>query len=329
MPEHSGTILVTGASGFVGQYLCAELGRTFHGSRVAGTGTTGKSPGWAVDSGIDWAQLDMRDAVQVHELVARFKPTLVYHLAALSHVPTAFRQPHQTWATNTMGTLHLLEAMRAEAPSAALVYVSSGNIYGRSFQPSITLDEGALLQPADPYSASKAAADLMVQEAGARDVDAVCLRPFNHIGPGQRADFVVASFARQVARIERDLQEPVITVGNLDAQRDFTDVRDIVRAYARIGASISKIDSGSVLNVCSGQPRQIRSVLDDLLGLAEARIEVAVDPSNLRPSDTPYAAGSAVRLERAVDWHPSIAWQQTLQDVLDDWRISVAREPAG
>jgi GDP-4-dehydro-6-deoxy-D-mannose reductase len=265
-------------------------------------------------------QVDIRLASEVDAAVADFRPTHVVHLAAQSHVPTSFRDPEGTWQVNVMGTLHLLEAVRRYAPEAAVLFVGSSEVYGRSFQIGTPLPETALLQPQNPYAASKAAADLMCGQYAGQGLRTIRLRPFNHIGAGQSEDFVASAFAAQIARIEAGWQEPVLRVGNLDAQRDFLDVDDVVRAYVLAMEKSRDLSPGVVLNLCSGTPRRIRDLLDMLLEETHASIRVETDPARMRPSDTPYAVGSADAAMSYLGWSPSIPLKDTVRALLDDWR---------
>jgi GDP-4-dehydro-6-deoxy-D-mannose reductase len=225
---------------------------------------------------------------------------------------------------NLHGTLNVAEAIRDLAPSCRLVFISSADIYGASFRAGVALDEEALPAPLNTYGATKAAADLALGAMAAEGLGVLRLRPFNHTGPGQSADFVVPAFARQIARIEAGLAPPVLKVGALTPERDFLDVRDVARAYAL--ALARDLPTGTVLNLAAGTPRRIGDVLEALLALAKVKVEVAEDPARLRPADIPRAIGDAARARALLGWEPVIPWAQTLADVLDDWRIQVRRE---
>lgn len=326
MPDNGQRILVTGASGFVGRYLCEELARAMPGAPLWGTSLSDERPAWAEDLGVEWLLFDIREPEETRRALARVRPTAIIHMAALSHVPTANREPLEAWSVNANGTLNLLEGIRAEVPDSITAFVSSGDVYGRSFRTNERLDEKALPQPENVYSASKAAAELAVRQYGFRGLRTVCLRAFNHVGPGQRPDFVVSAFARQIARIEAGLQAPSLSVGNLEAWRDFTDVRDVVKAYALVLTREAEFKPASVFNVCSGHPRQVSSILDDLLDASSATIRIEQDPERLRPSDTPYAAGDPSKLARRFDWQPRVPWERTIRDTLNDWRERIRSE---
>ena len=308
-------ILLTGATGFVGPRLLRSLRDRFAGASILSWtrhAVIANSPGER--------QVDIRSAIEVDETVRDFHPTHVVHLAAQSHVPTSFRDPAGTWEVNVMGTLYLLEAVRKHVPDATVFYVGSSEVYGRSFQLGEPLAETALLQPQNPYAASKAAADLMCGQYAGQGLRTIRLRPFNHIGAGQSEDFVASAFAAQIARIEAGLQEPVLRVGNLEAQRDFLDVEDVVRAYVAAVDRAPNLEPGLVLNLCSGSPRRIRDLLDMLLAQTQAFIRVEAEPARMRPSDTPYAVGSAEAAKAHLGWEPRIPLQETVRALLEDWR---------
>jgi GDP-4-dehydro-6-deoxy-D-mannose reductase len=308
-------ILVTGAAGFVGRHLCAALRRDDPTAELI-------TP--------HQGDCNITDADAVNRLVAESRPDACVHLAAIAAIPAARRDPAAAWRVNLDGTLNLARALLAHAPGALLLFAASADIYGASFRGGAALDESAVLAPLNTYAATKAAADLalgaLAAEAGLR---VIRLRPFNHTGPGQSADFVVPAFARQIARIAAGLQPPVLRVGALDPQRVFLDVRDVCAAYVaclRLDRAGTPIASGTILNLAGQHPRRIGDILADLLARAgvDARIETQADL--LRPSDIPLAAGDASRARALLDWAPVVPWAQTLDDVLADWRARVAAE---
>jgi len=320
LPARHADILVTGASGFVGKQLIARLAREFPDAAIVGADMQ------ATPEGGDRCRrvaLDITDRQAVAELFAEHRPALVFHLAAQSHVPTSFAEPVLTWRVNLMGTLHLIEALKSARPDAHFVFVGSAEAYGRSFLAGVPISEDTVFAPMNPYAASKAAGDILVRQQAAEGLRTVVLRPFNHVGPGQRQDFVVSAFCSQIARIERGLQEPVIQVGNLEARRDFLDVRDVLDAYIAVVGRAADIPAGTAFNLASGRTVTIRGVLEDLLRLSGAAIEVRVDPARLRPSDIPVAAGDAGAARAAFGWEPRIPWGRTLADTLDYWRGAV------
>ena len=301
-------ILVTGAGGFVGGWMTVRLRAALPGAEVMGAGVAGGPA------------LDVTQAAEVDALVGRFRPTAVIHLAGVSSPVRAWAEPRTAWDVNLFGTLNLAEAVIRHAPEARFVQAGSSEVYGGSFNAAGgTVDEGALLAPLTPYATTKAAADLLLGEMAEAGLDAVRVRPFNHTGPGQATAFAVPAFAAQIAAIERGEREPVLRVGNLDARRDFLDVRDVVEAYL-LAATVPGLPRGVVLNVASGEPRRIGDVLDALLALSRAVIRVEHDPALMRLSDVPVTVGDAARARALLGWCPTIPWEQTLRDVLDDHR---------
>ena len=253
------------------------------------------------------------------------RPDGLVHLAAKASVSASFADPMASWRANLLGTLALGEAVLDEAPGCRLVLASSAEVYGLSFRTPAPLDEGAPMRPANPYAASKAACDLAIGEMALRGLDAVRLRAFNHTGPGQSEDFVVASFARQIARVEQGLQAPELRVGHSTAARLPRRARRLhclCRGAAR-PAGTQRFRAGLVLNLASGVSRRIGDILDGLLSLSTARPQVEVEPARLRPTDLEYVAGDATRAHQMLGWVPATPWDTTLNDVLEDWRRRV------
>ncbi|CAH0992006.1 GDP-6-deoxy-D-mannose reductase [Sinobacterium norvegicum] len=306
-------VLLTGAGGFVGKVLKRYLIEA--GFKV--TGTTHLPPS---EHETDLIQLDIRNSHDVSAAVQQCKPTHVVHLAAVTHVPTSFDDPQRTWQTNVMGTLNLLEAVKSSAPNAFVLFVSSSEVYGASFKSGDPLQENARCQPMNPYAASKLAAELLMHQFFKQGHCGAIARPFNHIGPGQSADFVTGSFAKQIANIEHNTQETTIKVGNLDAYRDFLDVRDVCHAYIALLKHCKKIEHQKVFNIASGKPVKIADVLSTLLSHSSAKITIEQDPSRLRPSDIPIAAGDCREIERVTGWKPLHTIDNTLMSLLNDWR---------
>jgi len=302
MAEH-GPILVTGASGFVAGHLIPRLAARFPGREL-------------VLCGLGEVMLDIADAAAVDALVSRVRPGACIHLAAISAVPVARREPDLAWQVNLHGSLALGRAIRAHAPDCALLYISSAEIYGHSFKSGTPLDEHAAAAPMNTYAATKAAADLALGAMAGEGLRVIRLRPFNHTGPGQSADFVVPAFARQIVRIEAGLQPPELNVGALDPQRDFLDVRDVCDAYVACLAAADSLAPGSIFNIASGVPRRIGDILEALLALAGVQAAIAPSATLLRPSEIPIACGNAARAYEAFGWQPRISFAETLRDIL-------------
>lgn len=299
-------LLVTGAAGFVGAHLLAALRDKWPAAELLAPDT------------------DVRDAAAVAALVKDAAPDSIVHLAAISSVMQAASDQHEAWRVNLHGALHLAQAILAHAPACQLVFISSADAYGASFRAGTALDETALLAPMNIYGATKAAADLAMGALSAQGLRVVRLRAFNHIGPGQSADFVVASFARQIARIEAGLQPPVLRVGRLDTYRDFLDVRDVCAAYVACIARRDTLAPGLILNIASGQARRIGDVLGEMLAASGVTAEVQADAPLVRDTDIMRACGDAGLAGSLLDWAPRIAWADTLRAVLGDWRARVA-----
>jgi len=299
-------ILVTGASGFVGRHLQPALRAAFP------------------DAALLTDPFDITDPAAADSAVGAARPDVVVHLAAVAAIPAARLDPGRAWQVNLLGTLNVARAVLARAPRCTLLFASSADIYGASFRAGTPLDEQALLAPLNTYSATKAAADLALGAMATEGLRVLRVRAFNHTGPGQAPEFVVPAFAEQVTRIAAGLQPPVLRVGALDPLRDFLDVRDVCAAYAACLARADALAPGTVLNLASGQPRRVGDVLAALMAAAGVRAEVATDAGRLRPTDIPVAAGDAALARRVLGWVPSIPWEQTIADVLADWKTRVS-----
>jgi GDP-4-dehydro-6-deoxy-D-mannose reductase len=261
----------------------------------------------------------MRDSV--HALVEDTRPDYVFHLAAQSFVPTSLADPWDTIENNIQSELNLLEAVRRSGRSVWFLVVGSNEEYGAPSPGELPQTEQSPLRPNNPYAVSKVGQDLLgLQYHLAYGLPVVRARPFNHTGPGQSPRFVVPAFASQIARIEAGLQEPVVKVGNLSTSRDFTDVRDIARAYH---LAVTKGEPGEVYNLASGQAQPIQGLLETLLSYSQTEIKVERDPDRDRPVDVPVVYGSAERFRRKTGWEPKIPLKQTLKDTLAFWREQV------
>jgi GDP-4-dehydro-6-deoxy-D-mannose reductase len=265
---------------------------------------------------------DLRDLEGVRTLVNEVQPDYILHLAAQSFVPTSFADPWDTLENNIRAELNLLEAVQQSARDVRVLVIGSNEEYGAPKAEELPLTEESPLRPNNPYAVSKVGQDFLgLQYHLAYGLPIARVRPFNHTGPGQSPRFVVPAFASQIARIEAGLQEPVMKVGNLEAARDFSDVRDIVRAYH---LAVTQGEPGEVYNLASGRPQSVRGVLETLLGYARVEIRVERDPNRYRPVDVPVVYGSAEKFHRLTGWEPQIPFEQTLRDTLEYWRAQVA-----
>ncbi len=313
---HDVRFLITGAGGFVGLHLAAYLDRAEPRARLFGTTLF---PTERVHSAVDENHLiDLKDYEKVRALLAHCQPDAIFHLAAQAFVPRSFEDPWETLENNIRAQLNLIQACLELNLRPRTLIVSSAEIYGEASPAHLPMDEATEIRPTNPYSVSKVAQDMLgLQYFLSHDLPIMRARPFNHIGPGQNSRFVAPAFAEQIASIEEGGRDAVIYVGNLAAKRDFTDVRDIVRAYSMI---INSGRPGEAYNVASGQAYSIQELLDVLLALSNIDIEARVDPDRLRPVDVPEIRGDASKLQRDTGWKPSIAFGQTLSDVLEDCR---------
>lgn len=307
-------VLITGVGGFVGRHLVTQLREAMPEAELHGTileGTAGAE-------NVVCHSLDLKDEAAVRTLVEQVLPDRVYHLAAQSSPRRSFAIPWETLENNIRAQLSLIQAFLNLQMQPRMLVVSSAEIYGPVHADQLPIREDAPLRPTNPYGVSKVAQDMLgLQYHLSHGLPIVRVRPFNHIGPGQSEGFVAVDFAIQIARIEFGLQPPVIRVGNLAAQRDFTDVRDVVRAYWLL---MEKAAPGEVYNVASGQAYSIQYLLDVLLSYSTAKIEIQTDPARMLPIDVPVIRGDASRLRQATGWGVTIPFEQTLLDVLNDCR---------
>jgi GDP-4-dehydro-6-deoxy-D-mannose reductase len=300
--------LVTGADGFVGGWLTRHLEES--GDDVW-LGIGNGPPGARKER-----SADLTDAAAVSDLVAWAQPQAVYHLAAVSFGPEASADVGHALDVTVRGTAYLLEAVARLDPPPLVLIPSSAEVYGNGVGRWLT--ERAPIAPVNVYGATKAAQEMLgLAYHRAGRVPVVVARAFNHIGPGQRESFVVPAFAMQLARIAAGAAAPVLRVGNLSARRDFTDVRDVVRAYRLL---VDARAAGLPVNIASGRAIAIRDVLDTLIALSELSVEVVVDPARLRPADQPVVCGSSALLRRLTGWRPRISLRGTLRDVWEDAR---------
>ncbi len=303
-------VLVTGAAGFVGRYLLPYLAVTHPDWTLTGTAHRATT-----DTAL--VPCDLADDAATVALVRQTQPAFVVHLAGQSDVAQSFRDAAETLSTNILGTLHLLQACRDYAPAARLLIVSSSEVYGKTPPEVQPVGEAYPLAPASPYAVSKAAVEMLaLQFAGSYALDVVIARPFNHIGPAQTDRFAISSFARQIVAIERGRQA-ALRVGNLDAARDFTDVRDIVRAYDLL---LTRGRTKTAYNIGRGCAVTLHTAVEMLRGMAQTTIAVETDPARLRPSDVPIMTADTWRLHEATGWKPEIALDISVRDMLTWWR---------
>lgn len=311
-------ILITGARGFVGQHLTEH----FSQKKCGWTGLIRKKkPSDRPDfkSQGNWIQCDLIEPVShLLNYLKKIKPDTIYHLAAQASVASAWKNPEETFQVNVIGTLHLLEALKQLNTPCKLLVVESGEVYGRGEKCKGKLTEESPLAPENPYAASKAAVDMLLRPyLNNSSLKIFRARPFNHIGPGQSTRFVVSHFASQIAAAEAGKTRPELKVGNLKAKRDFTDVRDVVRAYEMI---VEKGKEGEAYNIGSGNVVAVDEILKKLLSLSSAEIEVKEDPGLFRPNDIPMIGSFSDKLYNDTGWKPGISLDQSLKETLDYWR---------
>jgi len=305
-------VLLTGASGFAGPFVAEALVAAGH--HVEGLARQPPQRG----AQVPFHAVDVRDADALAGVVAAIAPDAVVHLAAIAQPGAAEANPGLAYDVNLGGTLVLLSALRAAPARPRLLLVSSGAVYGAVRPAELPVTEETPLRPLSVYGASKAAAELAaLQVARAHGLDVVVARPFNHTGPGQSADYVCAALASQVAAIEAGRQEPVLTVGNVDPVRDFSDVRDVAAGYV---ALLERGRSGTVYNLCAGDGVSVADIIAQLRSLARVPMRARIDPARRRSNDVERIVGSHERATTDTGWAPRIPLIDTLAAVLEDWR---------
>jgi GDP-4-dehydro-6-deoxy-D-mannose reductase len=310
-------VLVTGAAGFVGTHLRAFL--RDEPVEVFGMDLPGAS--LSVEAGGTGIAADMNDPKAARRVIEEAIPDRIVHLAGQPSVHRSWAEPGETLHANVLGIVNLLDAARQRGLRPDVLVVGSAEEYGLVDPAQVPLAETTPLRPNSPYAVSKVAQAALARLYGpAGGMKVVIVRTFPHTGPGRGAVFAESSFARQIAQIEAGLKPPVLHVGNLDAVRDYSDVRDVVRAY---WALLERGVGGDAYNVCSGRGWSIREMLDMLLARSREKVEVRVDPERLRPSDIPVLVGDPSRLHAATGWEPRIALERSLADLLDEWRSRV------
>lgn len=313
-------VLITGITGFAGSHLAELL--LDENVQVFGTvrprsRMDNLTP--AVQARLDLRECELRDYASVKALLGAIRPDGIFHLAAQSFVPTSWNSPGDTLSNNIIGQLNILEAMKdLELKDTPIQLACSSEEYGMVYEHELPITEDTPLRPLSPYAVSKVAQDLMgYQYSMSYGLRCVRTRAFNHEGPRRGDIFVTSNFAKQIVHIEKGYAPPVIRVGNLDARRDFTDVRDTVRAYWLL---LRKGKPGEVYNIASGHSVKIADMLDMLLAMTTEKITIETDPARLRPSDVPVLQGDSSRMRNLTGWEPTIPFEQTLRDILDYWR---------
>ena len=315
-------VLITGLTGFVGSHLADHLVAR-GGLEVYGTyrWRSRMDNVEQLRGRVQFVECDLRDAGAVRRMLAQVRPARVFHLAAQSYVPTSWLSPSETITGNVLQQLNLFEAARDMGLDARFQIAGSSEEYGHVLPDEVPIREENPLRPLSPYAVSKVTQDVLAYQYWmSHRLHTVRTRGFNHTGPRRGEVFVTSSFAKQIVEVEKGLREPVIRVGNLEAIRDFTDVRDMVRAY---WLALEHGEPGEVYNIASGRGYTIRQVLDTLLDLAHVKVEVQEDPARLRPSDVQVLLGDASRLRRISGWEPTIPFDVTMKDLLEYWRQRV------
>ncbi|MDI6888791.1 MAG: GDP-mannose 4,6-dehydratase [Methanocellales archaeon] len=318
----SGRVLITGATGFVGSHLIDYL---LQMGDIVIFGTKRRRSDMANvqhnKNKISWIDMDITDSYSVYSALKFSEPDKIFHLAAQSFVPMSWNAPQEVFTTNAIGTVNLLESVRQLDLDPKIQIAGSSEEYGLVKSDEVPIIEDNLLRPLSPYGVSKVAQDLFAQQYyKSYGMKIIITRAFNHTGPRRGEVFVCSDFSKQIAEIEAGQREPIIHVGNLNAQRDFSDVRDIVRAY---WLSLQKCKLGEVYNICSEKSRTIRSVLDLLLSMSKVNIQVRQDPKKMRPSDVEMLQGDCSKFKKQTGWEPEIPFEQTLEDLLNFWRERV------
>jgi GDP-4-dehydro-6-deoxy-D-mannose reductase len=312
--------LITGITGFTGSHL-AELLVAEKGSEIYGTYTSDKKLAHieGIKDSIHLLKVNLLDAPKVRDIVADIKPDVIYHLAAISSVASSFDEPSQTLVNNAAAQINLQEAIQhAHIPMAKIIIISSAYVYGLVQESDLPINEQVPFRPNNAYAVSKITQDYIgMQYFLSYKQQVIRLRPFNHIGPRLSPEISVSRFAKQIVAIERGQHEPILSVGNLDAKRDFTDVRDIARAYV---LAESHCEAGEAYNIGSGTSYRIGDILNELLAMSSVKITVREEQSLLRASDIPELLCDATKFISRTHWKPEITLDQSLRDTLDYWR---------
>jgi GDP-4-dehydro-6-deoxy-D-mannose reductase len=310
-------VLITGGTGFVGVHLIQFLKNKFSDIVVIALGDS-KSP---QEPGVEYYHLDIRTADEIRSVVRKVSPTHIYHLAGISAVDVSWSNPRLTFEVNVVGTSNLFEAAMSLPSPPRILNVSTSQVYASS---SLILTESSSINPGNPYAASKAMAELL--RVGYRKSiggGIITTRSFNHTGPGQPPHFVLPSIAKQFAEMEAGLRPPRLAVGNLEVKRDFTDVRDIVRAYF---ALLDQGRTDEVYNVCSGSALRLADAIGKFEAISGRAVEIATDPERLRPDEVLQIVGDPTKIRAETGWSPQIPLEKTIRDLLDYWRQKIKGE---
>ena len=310
-------IIITGAAGFVGSHLTRMLQKRYP---AAGCVVPTSKTLFTWQDGTVFEALDITNRQMTEDFIKEKQPTHIIHLAGVPSVSGVQEIVDEAWNTNVTATIKIAFAILKHSPNCVLIYAGSGEVYGASAKFDAPLDENSLLSPVNEYGATKAAADLALGALVQRGLRTIRFRPFNHIGPGQSEQFVVPAFATQIARIEAGLQEPLMLVGNLDAERDFLDVRDVANAYILATQMSDQIPNGTIMNLASGVPRRVGDILQYLLSLSQHDITIQPDPARQRPTEIHRIFGNARRARDLLGWAPQHEIESVLSEVLASCR---------
>jgi GDP-4-dehydro-6-deoxy-D-mannose reductase len=321
LPMAKKTAFITGIAGFVGSHLAELLlskgldvyGMTRHRSKMDHL--------LPIMDQLHFEDADLLDFSSLYTAITKIKPDYIFHLAAQSFVPSSWISPSATLEVNVVGSANLFEAVRQSGLSPVVQIACSSEEYGMVYENELPIKETNPLRPLSPYAVSKAAMDLLgYQYEKSYHVKIIRTRGFNHTGPRRGDTFAESNFAKQIALIEKGKQEPVIMVGNLEAKRDYTDVRDMVKGYL---LSVDKCDPGEVYNICTGHAEKIGDVLNMLLAMSKTKVSIKEDPSRMRPSDVPVLIGDNTKFVSKTGWKPEIPFEKTMTDLLNYWRERV------
>lgn len=311
-------VLITGITGFAGSHLAELLLK--EGFEVYGT-TRPRSKTENIDhikGKLKLQDADLLDSHSLYAILSDIKPDFVFHLAAQSFVQSSWASPATTIEMNVVGSVHLFEAVRRAKINPVIQIACSSEEYGLVLPNEIPVKETNPLRPLSPYAVSKVAMDYLgYQYYQSYRMKIVRTRGFNHTGPRRGEVFATSNFAKQLAEIEKGKKEPIIEVGNLEAERDWTDVRDMVKAYL---LSVQKCEYGEVYNICSEKAVKVSDVLDLLLSQSKVKVKIVQDSSRLRPSDVPILLGNCAKFRKATGWKPAIPFEKTMKDLLNYWR---------